>query len=322
MTSRAIAVALAVSLATSALLTTSCGPNDGAAPAAPRRELTPQWQDVFDGIPEVYAVVRPQAIKRDAVYGQFWKSLLRVAQAKTPMRGATSLEALEGCDEIVIGIRRDQQGEDAAMVFRGVPASLDPTKMTDATGRSLLRLVDARAKVPEYEWIDRQSTASGSLFILPDRTWVGTIGEARARARQAFASPFGRPAPKIDPEALAIVRLDAATFLSGPRFEKSQIFGPLTRKLRALTVSLKPGKAGVVGMLQYADEDASAFAEMHVKRVFEELSHVEPRRGGASLDWLKTAQVGHDGSAVVVKVAIPTRLLEDLPNATGADLPL
>jgi hypothetical protein len=322
---RCFSLALYLPLATCALLTTSCGPSDQVAQTGPKRELPPQWQDVFDGTPEVYAVVRPQAIKRDAVYGQFFKSLIRMAQAKTAMRGVTSLEALEGCEEIIIGIRKDQQGEDAAIVFRGVPASLDPTKMTDGTGHPMLRLTDARAKVPEYEWIDRQSTASGSLFVLPDRTWVGAIGEARGRARQAFASPFGRPAPKADPEALATVRLDAAAFLSGPRFEKSQIFGPLTRKLRALTLSLKPGKGGVVGMLQYETEDASAFAEMHVKRVFEEISHQERRpgaAGGAPLDWLKTAQVGHDGSAVIVKVAIPTRLLEDLPNATGADLPL
>ena len=161
-----------------------------------RRELGPQWQDAFDGTPEIYAVVRPQAIKRDAIYGAFFKNVLRIAQAKTPMRGVTTLEALEGCEEIIVGIRKDASGEDSAMVFRGVPASLDPQRMTDASGHPVLRLVDARAKVPEYEWVDRQSTGPGSLFVLPDRTWVGAIGEARARARQAFASPFGRPRPE------------------------------------------------------------------------------------------------------------------------------
>lgn len=311
-----------VGLASSALLVTSCGSGDNGGARVARREIAPQWQDVFDGTPEVYGVVRPQAIKRDAVYGALFKNVLRMAQAKTAMRGVTTLEALEGCEEIVVGIRKDARGEDAAMVFRGVPASLDPQKMNDAGGHPMLRLVDGRAKVPEYELVDRENPGNGSLFVLPDRTWVGAIGEARLRARQAFASPFGRPTPKADPEALATVRLDAATFLQTPRFQRSPIVGPLTRKLRALTLTLKPGKGGVVAMLQYEDEDASAWAEMHVKRVLEEISHQEPRRGAPSVDWLKTAQVGHDGNAVVVKLAIPARLLEDLPNASGSDIPL
>ena len=308
------------SLAMCPALVASCGPGD--APRAARRELAPQWQDVFDGTPELYVVVRPQMIKHDAVYGTFFKNVLRVAQAKTPMRGATTLEALEGCEEIIVGIRKDDGGEDSALVFRSVPASLDPQKMTDAAGHPVLRLVDPRAKVPEYQWIDRQSASEGSLFVLPDRTWVGAIGTARARARQAFASPFGRPIPKVDPEALGVLRLDATKFLQGPRFAKSPLIGPLTRKLNAVTLALKPGKGGVVATLQYDSEDACAWAEMHSKRVLDEISKQEPRRGAPSLDWLKTAQVGREGNTVTVKLAIPARLLEDLPNASGGDLAL
>ena len=318
--SRLLRAMTVLALSSCAALVTSCGPDDG--PRVARRELAPQWQDVFDGTPEIYAVVRPQTIKRDAIYGTFFKNVLRVAQAKTPMRGATTLEALEGCEEIIVGIRKDANGEDSALVFRGVPASLDPQKMTDASGHPVLRLVDARAKVPEYQWIDRQSTSEGSLFILPDRTWVGALGEARKRARQAFASPFGRPVPKADAEALAVVRLDASTFLQGPRFANSPMIGPLTRKLDAVTLALKPGKGGVVATLQYANEDASAWAEMHAKRILGEISKQEPRRGAPSLDWLKTAQVGHEGNALTVTLAIPARLLEDLPNASGRDLAL
>lgn len=324
--SRLLRAMTVLAVVSSAALVTSCGP--GESPRAARRELAPQWQDVFDGTPEIYAVVRPQTIKRDAIYGTFFKNVLRVAQAKTPMRGATALEALEGCDEIIVGIRKDGSGEDSAIVFRGVPASLDPQKMTDAAGHPVLRLVDARAKVPEYQWIDRQSTSEGSLFILPDRTWVGALGAARARARQAFASPFGRPIPKTDPEALAAVRVDATTLLQGPRFANSPMLGPLTRKLNAVTLVLKPGKGGVVATLQYADDDACAWAEMHARRLLGELGKQEPsatgqpRRGGPSLEWLKTAQIGREGNAVTLNLAIPARLLEDLPNASGGDLAL
>ena len=295
----------------------ACGPGDGAPVATAKRETSPQWQDVFDGTPEIYAVIRPQAIKRDAVYGSLFKSVMQMAQARSEMRGVTTLEALDGAEEIVVGIRKDAQGEDASLVLRGVPASLDAAKMTDATGHPILRLVDARAKIPEYEFLDRKSATNGSVFVLPDRTWVGTIGEARARARQAFASPFGRPAPKADPAALAVVRFDATTFLAGARFSKNPAFGPLTRKLRALTLALMPGKGGVVATLQYEDEDASAWAEMHVKRVIDELAAARP-----NLAWLKDAKVGHEGNAVLVRVAVPTRLLEDLPRASGGDLSL
>ena len=252
--------------------------------------------------------IRPQAIKRDAVYGTFFKNVLRVAQARSAMRGATTLEALEGSEEIIVGIRKDETGEDAALVIRGVPANLDPAKMTDANGHPVLRVVDSRARVPEYEWIDRQSTGAGdrgSVFVLPNRTWVGTIGGARARARQAFASPFGRPAPKADAESLATVRLDAATFLTGPRFANSQVVGPLTRKLRAVTLALQPGKGGVVAKLQYETEDASAWAEMHAKRVLDEIAHQPPRAGRSSPEWLKTATVTHDGNTVIVTLARP-----------------
>ena len=58
---------------------------------------------------------------------------------------------------------------------------------------------------------------------------------------------------------------------------------------------------------------------MHVKRILDQLGGARP-----SLAWLKEAKVargaGSEGSSVTVRVAIPPRLLEDLPKATGSDL--
>ena len=110
--SRAFSALALVASAAAAALVTSCGPGDDGGPKTAKRELVPQWQDVFDGTPEIYAVVRPQAIKRDAVYGTFFKNVLRVAQARSAMRGATTLEALEGCEEIIVGHPqgRDRRG--------------------------------------------------------------------------------------------------------------------------------------------------------------------------------------------------------------------
>ena len=313
--------------AATASLAAGCGPNAPRAAAAPR-ETPAQWQDVFDATPDVYVVVRPQLIKRDRVYGNLWKALMRLAQARSEMRGVTSVEAMEGAEEIVFGLRRDERGgEDAWMILRGVPASLDVARMTDTAGRPLLRLVDAKAKVGEYEAAGRglrpESGADprASLFVLPDRTWVGVTGDdARAQARQAFATPFGRPIPKSDPEALATARFDAAAFLSTPRFQKGSAFGALTKKLRSLTLALKAGKGGILATLQYEDEDQAALTELRIKELVEDLGKPE-NQGRLKLDWLKPAQVAHDGNKVLVTLPVPPRLLQELPNASAADLP-
>jgi hypothetical protein len=293
-----------------------CG-GDTPPPAPPKREHVAAWSDIFDGTPDLYAVIRPQAIKRDGLYGSFFKALMRAAQARGIARGDSMVQAAEGADEIIVGLNK---GFDAALVLRGVPASLDPQKITDANGRVLFRPMSDRSKVLEYELLD-QSSDTGALFVLPDRTWVGALGDARTRARQAFATPLGRPPPKIDAEALALVRV------SGPlahALDQHPSFGVLGRKLSNVTFALKPGKGGLVIGLTYEDADATAWAEMQAKRIVDELSKEAPGRGpgGPTRAWLKDAKVAYEGNTVFVRVAIPPRLLEELPSASGADLGL
>ena len=290
-----------------------CGGDKGPPPASAKREAKPSWQDVFDTIPDIYAVVRPQAIKRDQVYGSFWKTLLRIAEARHIVNAPSTLEAAEGSEEIIIGLN---PGMDAAIVLRGVPASLDPNKVTDANGRALFKLVDERAKVPEYQLVDRRTPEPGAVFVLPDRTWVGTFGDARQRARTAFSTPFGRPAPKVSDDALALVRF-GQPFVQQPRYVKSPVWSVFTKKLTSVTVALRPGKAGVLVTLQYDDQDATAYAEMQAKRMIEELAKDTQRFG-----WLKDAKVAYEGNGVNVQLPVPPRLLEELPNASGNDIPL
>lgn len=300
---------------------TSCG-GDAPPPAPPKRELKAAWADVFDGTPDLYAVVRPRAMKRDGVYGSFFKALVRAAQARGIARGDTMVQAVEGADELIVGLGR---GIDAALIVRGVPANLDPQKVTDAEGNALFRSTSDRgsAKVVEYELIDRKNADAGALFVLPDRTWVGTLGSAQSRARQVFATPLDRPAPQVDADALAVVRV------AGPlahMLDRHPTFGPLGKKLSSATFSLQPGKRGVVIALDYEDASAAAWAEMHAKRVVDELasSNAKVGPGGAKEDraWLKDAKVVYEGNTVFVRVAVPPRLIEELPNASGADLGL
>lgn len=292
--------------------TTGCG-GDKPPPAAPKKEATAQWQDVFDSLPDIYVVVRPQAIKRDPVYGAFWKTIVRVAESRHMINGPSTLEAAEGSEEIIIGVNA---GLDAAIILRGVPASLDPQKVADAHGRPLFRLVNDKSKVAEYQLVDRQNAEPGAVFILPDRTWVGAFGDARQRARTAFATPFGRPAPKIDAEALAVLRF-GQSFVQQPRYVKSPVWSAFTKHLNSVTLALKPNKGGALIALQYEDQDSAAYAEMQAKQMVMELAKDEKRFG-----WLKDAKVAYEGNTVNVKLAVPPRLLEELPNATGSDVSL
>jgi len=291
-----------------------CG-GDAPRPAPPKKETAPAWADVFDKTPDLYAVIRPKALKRDGVYGAFFSALVRAAQARGFARGDTMVQAAEGAEEIILGL---DKGLDAALVLRGVPASLDPEKIADAEGRPLFRPRSDRSKVVEYELLDRRNADAGALFVLPDRTWVGALGDARVRARQAFATPMHRPAPQLDADALAVLRV------SGPLvhvIDGHPTFGLLAKKLTSATFTLKPAKGGVVVGLTYQDADATAWAEMQAKRLVDELS----KRGGqgsADLSWLKDAKIAYEGNTVFIRVAVPPRLLEELPRASGADLGL
>lgn len=301
------AASIAIVLAASVM---GCG-GEAPKPVAAKKEKTgPSWADVFDGTPDFYAVVRPLAIKRDGLYGNFFRSLLRVAQARTNARGDTMVQALDGSAEIIVGL---DKGGDAALVLRGVPANLDPQKITDANGNALFRSTNDRSDVVEYELLDRKSAASGSLFVLPDRTWVGALGEARVRARQAFQTPARRPAPVLDRHALAAVRLARPL---AHMVERHPLFGPLTKRLASVTCSLLPAKEGVVIALLYEDVDAAAWAEAESKRVVAELAKPESRA------WLRDAKVAYEGETVFIRVAVPPRLLDELPNASGADFNL
>ncbi|MBX3263226.1 MAG: hypothetical protein KF782_26365 [Labilithrix sp.] len=296
----------------------SCGGEAPAPAAAPKRAIAPAWADVFDGTPDLYAVIRPQAMKRDKLYGAFFKALVRAAQARGIARGDTMVRAVEGADEIIVGVN---PGLDGVLVLRGVPASLDPQKVTDAEGRALFRPTSDRAAAIEYELYDRRNADAGALFVLPDRTWVGALGDARARARLAFAAPSGRPAPEVEPKALAVVRVGGAL---AHALDRHPTYGALTKRLSSVVFTLEPGRGGLVVGLAYADADAAAWAEMHVKRLIEAIAKDEgaPGRAGATPGWLKDARVAYEGSTVVVRVAVPPRLLEELPSASGADFGL
>lgn len=296
----ALAIALAIAAPSCALFE--------PPPTPVRPHYEPAWQDIFDGTPSFFAVIRPQAMKRDPVYGKFFDVLLRVAQARAETNGVTAIEALAGSDEIIVGItRHEDRHDDVAIVFRGVPASLDPAKMTNAEGTLVLSAADEHSRVPEYELTDQH--LFGSIFVLPERTWVLTMGTARDRAKQAFASPKGKPLPQVDATALAVLRVDANVF--GRRRSEG-----ITTSLQSATITLAPGKDGLRLALSYEDENATKRAEPQVKQLVAALMRDKPER----FNWLEGAKITREGKDVKASVAPPARLLEELPNVNAKDL--
>jgi len=299
----------ALALAAALLGTAACGGGEVAKPP-PKQEAQPSWTDVFAATPDIYAVVRPQALKKDAIYGSFWRSLLGAAQARGLARGATMTEAVEGAEEIIIGVNQSE----AALILRGVPARLDPKTITGDDGHALFHSTsDERKRVVEYEVTDKKLGAGGALFVLPDRTWVGTLGTTRDRARASFASPMNQPAPKVSETALVSVQLRGA-FLR--LFERHALVGPLTKKLTSATIELQPGSGGVVVGLSYSEADATAYGEMQAKKITADLAKDKDRA------WLKDAKIAYEGNTVFVRVSVPPRLLEELPKTKGSDLGL
>lgn len=282
----------------------------GEAKAPKKKEPEPSWTDLFVATPDIYVVMRPQALKKDQVYGNFWKALVRAAEARGIARGTTMLEAVSGAKQIIIGVN----SSDATVVLEGVPASIDPTSVQDAQGHPLFKAPnDTRPKVLAYAVTDAQLANQAALFVLPDRTWVGTIGGARDRARQAFASPTGTPEPSVSSTALLSLRLQGQ-FLS--LFQRNPTVAPLYKKLETVTIELQPGSGGVVVALAYSEADATAYGEMQAKKIANDLSNDKDRK------WLKDAKVQYEGNVVYVHVDVPARLLEELPNVRGADLGL
>lgn len=293
------------SFLTGALVLAACGEK---VAAAPKKDNGPDWSDVWSAPPEVYVVVRPQALRNDKVFGSFWRTLLRAAQARGFARGATMTEALEGAQEVILGLNKNE----AAVVLRGVPAQLDPAKMQGDDGKQLFRLQsDPRNKVLEYAPNDPR-LSDGSVFVLPDRTWVGALGASRDRARGVFAAPEHRPHLEVSKSALAVGRISGGFVRL---FEKHPRFGSLTKKLDCATFEIDANTGTASIALAYTESAATAYGEMQAKRVTADLAGNDKNR-----EWLKNAKIAYEGDTVYVRFSLPPRLLEELPNVTGSDL--
>ncbi|MGH7297183.1 MAG: hypothetical protein ACRELB_19750, partial [Polyangiaceae bacterium] len=238
--------------------------------------------------------------------------------------GATrALEAMSDAEELVVGMRPDTidgPGE-LVLVARGVRADVDPATLVDDEGHTLWSPgPPGRVRELVRDRDEHGHPVGASLFELPGRTWVIAQGPARARARQAFAHPFGRPAMELDPQAVAVVRFDGPSLVK--RIPALQDLGRLAsvgHRLRSVTLALLPGaEHTVVATLAYAADDAAAAAEVTLREVVGAVARTHP----PGLAWLGSARVDRPPKTVVVTAPLPGRLVEALLNARSAPLDL
>lgn len=290
----------------------SCGDNKPPPAVVATNRGQPTWQDAFERIPTLLAVVHPQAIRRDKVYGPLLRRLSQLAATRSPAVAATrSLEAFESCEELIATMDDDGAG---VIVLRGVRADLDPGKLVDDRGTVLWR-TEVGAKIPEY--VREEGGTTASLFVLPERTWFIATGDTRARAREAFVHPSGRPALRYDADALISVRIHGPTLLRHVRQLRQA--GPLEAlgfHLEWASIALAPGTDGalVVG-LAYRDEESAARAEVTSKHVLQVLRDRDVQR----FRWLFGAKVARDDAKnVTMRAPLPPALLDGLSKASDA----
>jgi hypothetical protein len=299
----------------------------GEAPRPPpvqRAPAEPHWEDVFDTIPELLVVVRAKAAREDRVYGPLLRRTLELAREQSKVVGSTrALEAMSDAEELVLGTRPDTPdgpGE-LVLVARGVRADIDPAALVDDDGHPLWGPGPAGGVRELVRDSDEHGHPVGaSLFELPGRTWVVAQGPARARAREAFAHPFGRPGIDLDPQALAVVRIDGPSLVK--RIQALQDLGGLAavgRHLRSVTLALPPGaEHTVTATFAYSDDDAAASADVAAREVIGALS----RTKRPALAWLTSARVEHPPKTVVVTAPLPPQLVGALLQAGSAPLEL
>jgi hypothetical protein len=253
---------------------------------------------------------------RDKVYGALVKMLSRIVAARAPQASGTrTMEVFQSCEEVIYGVRR-AGAEDAVIVLIGVRADVDPARIVDDRGQVMWRSAGGVGRAQELASSDEAKPAS--LFVLPARTWVVAIGEARERARTAFVNPFDRPSPVKDEGALLLVRFDGPSLVDGvPRLRaRGGALEPVGRRLDFVSLALRPGNDGVVATFAYSEEGAAAFAEATLK----DLATTAQRDGSEKIRWLGEAKIDRQGSTIVARVPVPPRLIADLPAVSGTEL--
>ena len=292
-------------------------------PSAPSGLIEPRWEGVLEPTPELLVVIRPQAVRRDRLYGPLVERAIALARAQSALAAQTgALEAMDDAEEVVI-VARDISAEglgELAVVVRGVRASVDPTGLVDEQGRALW-VPGPNAPRPDVRELVRapngktgdaaRDAPDASLFELPGRTWVIATGRARTRVRDAFARrPQTSPLAELDALAPVVARLSGPALVARVRaLRQPGLLAPVGHQLQSVTVALAQGENAVVrATFAYQSASAAAEAEATVRQALEALSTSKSQ----DYAWLRPATVQASPCCVVVTTPLPSPLLDGL----------
>ena len=245
-----VRVLLLLFVPTSGCAGSSAGGTSGPGAPVDPRPAEPHWEPLFSPPPDVFILVRPQAVLTDAAYGPVVRGALALARGKSHLVASVGpAEVLEGAEEVLVGARDrgDPADVDVVVVVRGVPADLDPARLSDEAGHPLWVVGPSRPSVDVTELWRAAGAASSagdgtattedteaSLFELPGRTWVLAAGASRARARDLLsrATRATRSVEGEDEAALALVRVRGPSLVRRVRaLRPPSLLSPVGRAL-------------------------------------------------------------------------------------------
>ncbi len=367
---RAAAALAAITCIACIAATFGCGASTPRVSTRTVADSEPRWEDVVDATPELLAIVFPTALRKDRVYGPLLRRAIDLVREQSRVVTETrALDAMEDAEEVIVGVRPDaarnagaagpsagaaaESAGEVIVVIRGVRADEDPVALVDAEGHPLWA-PGPGGRVRELVRSDNRSTTTGSaeapvpasLFELPGRTWLIASGDARARARAAFARTVSSPRPagrleSLEPngvDTLAVLRIDGPSLVARVRaLQAESALGAVGRRLEAVTLELAAGVTPLDGgpdadlarlrrtvraSFSYADEDSAALAESTVRDALGAIARKRPD----DLAWLASATVARPspgarpGKLVVLTAPVPPRLVAALLHAGAASL--
>ena len=319
-----------------------CGRGTTPGPATPGSIAEPHWESLLTPPPELLLVVRPRALRSDAIYGPLLRRVLQLARQQRKIVTADSLlQTIEDADEVLVGVR-DLASVDFVVVVRGVPAEIDPANLVDDKGR-LLWAATSGGPVRELASAanqGRNDTAGegsapldkeiveASLFELPARTWVIASGDARARARMSFSHPTqgaavaaatsvtSQDGAGADPQAVAVVRLSGPALVRRVQaLRPPGLLAAVGHELASVTVALSAGSDAVLrATLSYTSERSVLPAEATLRETVSALSGAKPQ----TFAWLQAVQTRASSCCVVLETPLPRGLMDALsPSDSG-----
>jgi hypothetical protein len=275
-------------------------------------------------------VVRPRALRRDALYGPLLGRAIDLARQQSKIvTAASTLDTIENADEVIVGVP-DLQTVDFVVIVRGVPADVDPASLVDERGRQLWTSTSVgpvreltRAQ-PARDGDDRDvdpkdlDTVDASLFELPGRTWVIATGKACALTRRNLSRPTAPTADDLnglDPQGVAILRLAGPALVRRVRaLRPPGLLASIGHELATVTVALSSGTDALLrATFSYDSEQAVAPAEATLRQTISTLSDAKPQ----TFAWLRASTTQTLRGCVLLATPLPAPLLDALTAYDG-----